>query len=147
MIQTYWFKSSSSLLRYFNSLAWMLWNALSQLSKYCDINTWFAPLPITLHSASMAFSAAEQLVAAQGPTGAGGRTRKTVTGLVKEVPDCPGCVWPPWAELGLDPVAGFGITRQGLFYFTLLSFAYNFTKVCHLCKELTTKVGWRNSLQ
>ena len=40
----------------------------------------------------MAFSAAEQLVAAQGPTGAGGRTRKTVTGLVKVVPDCPGCV-------------------------------------------------------
>lgn len=44
---------------------------------------------MTLPSASVAFKAAEQLVAAQGPTGAGGRTRNTAAGLVKEITDRP----------------------------------------------------------
>lgn len=58
---------------------------------------------MTLPSASEAFKAAEQLVAAQGPTGAGGRTRNTAAGLVKEITDRPGWCCPAWAELGLDP--------------------------------------------
>lgn len=39
----------------------------------------------------MAFKAAEQLVAAQGPTGAGGRTRNTAVALVNETAE-----WPGW---------------------------------------------------
>lgn len=45
---------------------------------------------MTLPSASVAFNAAEQLVATQGPTGAGGRTRNTAVGLVKETTERPG---------------------------------------------------------
>ena len=96
-------RSSSFLLKYCSSSLWSWWNALSQLSKNCDINTWLEPLPITFPSESVAFKAAEQLVAAQGPTGAGGRTRSTAVGLVNETAEWPGWFWPAWAELGLEP--------------------------------------------
>lgn len=56
---------------------------------------------MTFPSESVAFKATEQLVAAQGPTGAGGRTRNTAVGLVKETAERPG--WPPCAEPGLEP--------------------------------------------
>lgn len=63
-------------------------------------------------SASAAFKAAEQFVAAQGPTGAGGRTRSTAAGLVKEITDKPGWLCPAWAELGLDPKGDYH-SREG----------------------------------
>ena len=44
---------------------------------------------MTCPSESVAFKAAEQLVAAQGPTGAGCRTRNTAVGLVNETADRP----------------------------------------------------------
>ena len=46
-------------------------------------------------------------MATQGPTGAGGRTRRTVVGFVKDTADWPGCICPPCAELGLDPGGDF----------------------------------------
>ena len=45
---------------------------------------------MTFPSESMAFKAVEQLVAAQGPVGAGGRTRSTAVGLVNKTVEGPG---------------------------------------------------------
>lgn len=45
---------------------------------------------MTFPSESVAFKAVEQLVAAQGPAGAGGRTRSTAVGLVNETAERPG---------------------------------------------------------
>lgn len=57
---------------------------------------------MTFPSESVAFKATEQLAAVQGPTGAGGRTRNTAVGLVKETAELrPG--WPPNADPGLEP--------------------------------------------
>jgi len=58
---------------------------------------------MTFPSESVAFKAAEQLVATQGPTGAGGHTRSTAVDLVNETAERPGWFWPAsWAELGLE---------------------------------------------
>lgn len=45
---------------------------------------------MTVPSESVAFRATAQVVAAQGPTGPGGRTRSTAVGLVKETAAGPG---------------------------------------------------------
>jgi len=47
-------------------------------------------MPMTFPSESVAFKAAEQLVATQGPTGAGGHTRSTAVDLVNETAERPG---------------------------------------------------------